>query len=196
MEAAAGAPRLAGSALPAGVTGPQLIRDVLDMAAGSGFTVVRAWCAGRHPSPCSRPAGCAGAPLTRSTATRAQGPRRQHRLRHPDQAWRAERGHAARPRLLSVGGGQARDQGAGARGWGWVPARLPQPLTVRRLPPAPQVILSFTSNWTPSGGIDSFANLTGQRAGCGLPDACLALRAVDAPRRLPSPHWPRPKTQA
>lgn len=45
MEAAAGAPRLTGSVLPSGVTGPQLVRQVLDRAAEAGLTVVRAWCA-------------------------------------------------------------------------------------------------------------------------------------------------------
>jgi hypothetical protein len=43
MEAAAGAPHLAGSQLPARLTGPALVRQVLDTAAQSGFTVIRAW---------------------------------------------------------------------------------------------------------------------------------------------------------
>jgi hypothetical protein len=43
MEASAGAPRLVGSNLPQGVGGPELIRDLLDTAARSGMTVVRAW---------------------------------------------------------------------------------------------------------------------------------------------------------
>jgi mannan endo-1,4-beta-mannosidase len=43
MEAAAGAPRLVGSRLPDGVTGPQLIRTLLDSAVDTGMTVVRAW---------------------------------------------------------------------------------------------------------------------------------------------------------
>lgn len=46
MEAAAGAPRLSGSSLPLGVSGPQLVRQVLDQAAQAGFTVVRAWAHG------------------------------------------------------------------------------------------------------------------------------------------------------
>lgn len=43
MEAAAGAPRLAGSHLPPGLTGPELIRQLLDSAVEDGMTVVRAW---------------------------------------------------------------------------------------------------------------------------------------------------------
>jgi len=43
MEAAAGAPQLTGSVLPAGMTGPAMVRALLDEAAGAGLTVVRAW---------------------------------------------------------------------------------------------------------------------------------------------------------
>jgi mannan endo-1,4-beta-mannosidase len=43
MEAAAGAPHLVGSNLPPGVTGPELIRQLLDAAVQHGMTVVRAW---------------------------------------------------------------------------------------------------------------------------------------------------------
>lgn len=42
MEASAGAPRLAGSVLPPGTTGPELIRSVLDTMAEAGLTVARA----------------------------------------------------------------------------------------------------------------------------------------------------------
>lgn len=43
MEAAAGAPQLTGSTLPPGMTGPQMVRALLDEAAAAGLTVVRAW---------------------------------------------------------------------------------------------------------------------------------------------------------
>ena len=52
---------------------------------------------------------------------------------------------------------------------GWLPAlsvcRAPAPNIIIGLVLCPlffpQVILSFTSNWTPTGGVDQFANLTG-----------------------------------
>ncbi|EIE26341.1 hypothetical protein COCSUDRAFT_58878 [Coccomyxa subellipsoidea C-169] len=43
MEAAAGAPVLYGASLPLGVTGPQLIRGLMDKAVGYGLNVMRAW---------------------------------------------------------------------------------------------------------------------------------------------------------
>jgi len=46
MEAAAGGPRLSGSSLPPGVTGPELVTQVFDQAKAAGFNVIRAWAHG------------------------------------------------------------------------------------------------------------------------------------------------------
>ncbi|KAK9815739.1 hypothetical protein WJX72_008765 [[Myrmecia] bisecta] len=43
VESGAGAPQLSGATLPAGITGPQLLRAQLDAAVKAGFTVMRAW---------------------------------------------------------------------------------------------------------------------------------------------------------
>lgn len=43
MEAAAGAPQLTGSVLPPSMTGPAMVRALLDEAVAAGLTVVRAW---------------------------------------------------------------------------------------------------------------------------------------------------------
>lgn len=51
MEAAAGAPRLGGSVLPPEQSGPEMVRTLLDTAAQSGLTVVRAWWVGRRHLP-------------------------------------------------------------------------------------------------------------------------------------------------
>ncbi|PRW59651.1 nitrilase 2 isoform A [Chlorella sorokiniana] len=105
MEAAAGAPQLTGSVLPPGMTGPAMVRDLLDEAAAAGLTVVRAWAHGVSPS--------------YPVLLDARGSYSEGMLRGLDY-------------LLAE---------AGARGL--------------------KVILSFTSNWTPMGGVDQFANMTG-----------------------------------
>ncbi|KAK9917687.1 hypothetical protein WJX75_007185 [Coccomyxa subellipsoidea] len=50
IESGAGAPQLLGASLPAGKTGPQLIRDHMDAAVAAGFTVMRAWSHGVTPN--------------------------------------------------------------------------------------------------------------------------------------------------
>jgi len=46
LESGAGAPELSGSVLAEGLTAPEVLTDVLDIAVGSGFTVMRAWAHG------------------------------------------------------------------------------------------------------------------------------------------------------
>ncbi|KAL4425642.1 hypothetical protein ABPG75_009658 [Micractinium tetrahymenae] len=106
MEAAAGAPRLVGSVLPPGQAGPAMVRTLLDTAAQSGLTVVRAWAHGVSPS----------YPVQLDSSGSALN---EGMLRGLDY-------------FLSE---------AGRRGL--------------------KVILSFTSNWTPAGGVDYYANATG-----------------------------------
>ncbi|KAL4437982.1 hypothetical protein ABPG77_004203 [Micractinium sp. CCAP 211/92] len=106
MEAAAGAPRLVGSVLPPGQTGPEMVRALLDTAAQSGLTVVRAWAHGVSPS--------YPVQLDNSGSSLNEG-----MLKGLDY-------------FLSE---------AGKRGL--------------------KVILSCTSNWTPAGGVDYYANATG-----------------------------------
>lgn len=43
VEAAAGAPSLSGASIPIGMTGPQLVRTLLQEGAKVGFNVMRTW---------------------------------------------------------------------------------------------------------------------------------------------------------
>lgn len=49
LEMGAGMPALHGGSLPTGMTGPALLRRILDDAAAAGMTVMRAWAHGVQP---------------------------------------------------------------------------------------------------------------------------------------------------
>lgn len=49
LEMGAGMPALYGGSLPTGMTGPALLRNILDDAAAAGMTVMRAWAHGVQP---------------------------------------------------------------------------------------------------------------------------------------------------
>lgn len=50
LEMGAGMPALYGGSLPTGMTGPALLRRILDDAAAAGMTVMRAWAHGVQPN--------------------------------------------------------------------------------------------------------------------------------------------------
>lgn len=104
VEAAAGAPSLSGASIPPGMTGPQLVRTLLQRGSTLGFNVMRTWAHAVNPQYALQPK-----PGQFSEAT-FQG--------------------------LDYFLDEARKAGV-------------------------KVILAFTSNWTPTGGLPEFVKWAG-----------------------------------